>query len=240
MAQRIDHFKGTKAQYIRYLEGLVVDFRSGSATDPESTVTSPCSELVLSSRPTVRSLRSDFRQHVFDLTPPNESNVPTDKLDTFLQSIKPASQWTESRSSAGMTSVERNRWAIRYLVDDPGLAAPTSRIPFPAPVRSRTSELEHARSYGRRKEDLKVNKSLIKTVSEFGELVFVQWSRVMIKRGTYSKDEVNAMMKEWFSLTASKNMRNYRCGGDWTSRVSSELCVTGWGERAFELAAVRT
>jgi hypothetical protein len=84
-----------------------------------------------------------------------------------------------------------------------------------------------------------VDKKLIDAISGFGELVFVQWCKVMIKRGTHSVVEVNEMMATWFPLHSSKNMRKYRCGVDWTSRVSSKLCVTDWGKRAFELFAVR-
>jgi hypothetical protein len=85
-----------------------------------------------------------------------------------------------------------------------------------------------------------MDKRLINTISGFGELVFVQWCKVMIKRKTYSVQEVDEMMMAmWPNLKSSKNMKVYRCGGDWTSRVSSKLCVTDWGKRAFELFAVR-
>ena len=162
------------------------------------------------------------------------------ELAAFLGTVNPASRWTKSRSNAGMASIERNNWMIRFLVDDPSLRTETSRdFLFPAPVRSGNSELEHARFYSERNKILKVDKRLIDAISGFGELVFVQWCRVMIKRGTYSVEEVDEMMATWFPLNSSKNMRNYRCGGNWTSRVSSKLCTTGWGKRAFELFAVR-
>lgn len=118
------------------------------------------------------------------LSTPDGPDVSTEEkeLVTFLGTVYPASQWTKSGSKAGMTSVKRNNWMIRFLVDDPSLRTETSReFLFPALVPSGNSELEHARSYSQRNKNLKVDKKLIDAISGFGELVFVQWCKVMIK-----------------------------------------------------------
>lgn len=240
MVERIVKAKGTK-QCIKHLELLLSDLRSSPTTDAEYTITLSL-PVPPSNLPTVRRRHAaGYEQHVF-LATPGDSNVPTkgNELVRFLGTVNPASGWTKSRRNAGVTSVERNNWMIRFLVNDPSLRTETSReFLFPAPVRSGNSELEHARSYKQRNKNLKVDKKLIDAISEFGELVFVQWCQVMIKRMTYSVEEVNEMVATWFPVNALKNISRYRYGGDWTSRVSSKLCDTEWGKRAFELFAVR-
>lgn len=231
---RVDNFRGTKNEYIKYLEGLVFVQRGYSSV---STTVQPQQDALdaVNSR--------QFGN--FNLKPRGKTSKEKKiaLCDTFLRHVPLVSQWKASREKLGLATVQRNRWAIRFLVDDPSLQDehPLEWEPFRVSrwsTAEQTDELRRAELYIERTASFGSDRKLIDTIIRVQDLVFVQWGTVMEKRARYPAEVIDEMMNRRFKLRNLRRVRKYRYGGNWTSRVFSKLCATSWGKRSFDLVAV--
>lgn len=241
--ERINDFKGSNRSYIEFLEDIAINH--GYKRGPTVRATAPETPLRLTwqLQPGPQKNSSNSLQAVTSTKPQNEKEGVVAQCSAFLSGIRCASRWNESRRNSGLTTVKHNNWTVRFLVDDPCLLDEGEWRPFqfsPSPTTDiATDELSRAESYASRAANFRSDQKLITTVRQLLDLIYVQWCEVMEKRGRYSRDDIEERMYNRFGLKASASVSRYRYGADWTSNVSSKLIAEGWGNRAFELHAVR-
>lgn len=238
---RLFPFKGSDAEYIKYLESMLLEVRyPGNSSSRPS-----CHQIAL----TPSSGQSNFINLSKETFPQKSSQGKLSKppqkvaqweleLQRFLSSVPSAQNWNDARAITGFATEDRNKLAIQIMLGRPASSVPSFNFQDPdAPSLLPMDEedlITRGCDYGRFVVRSVDDGKFAVRVAKYQRLIFVCYCTVLIYVGN-SKETVNWMMRRFISDTDDKNLERHRSGCLWVNRCIAGLLEQRWGYKSWEL-----
>lgn len=248
--ERVFEFHGSDAEYIKYLERKLLEFRPlpSQIQSPNSPPPSPgpANDATLSvsrSQLSPGSRKDDRLQFVhYDPQPRRTSQSQrqwkTD-LRKFIYSIPKLDKWDEKRERVGSSTVEANRLAIQIMLGRSSeiISVPENdeslEIPELMP-EDNFGMISGACKYGSRTRNSKSNMEFSILLAKYQQLIFISYCVVLLDVGN-ATETVNWMLRRYVSDSGPKNLMRYRSGCLWVNRCVASLLTQGWGYKSWEI-----
>lgn len=247
--ERLFPFKGSDAEYIKYLESMILEDRNSRHPSSCPSHHQPAHQTAHQTALVPRSGHSNFINlsessflHNSREGKLSESSqkVPQwqSELNRFLSSVPLAQDWSAARETTGFATVERNRLAIQIMLGRPAISVPNLNFqdvdePLLLPMDEKDL-IARGCDYGRFVIRSADDGKFAVRVAKYQQLIFVCYCTVLIYVGN-SKETINWMMRRFISDTDDKNLERHRSGCLWVNRCIAALLEQRWGYKSWEL-----
>lgn len=242
---RIDSFKGTDSEYIKYLEYQLMQFRSDAHPSTEPQLRGPVNsglrqhgtipgQMMLNDKHMQSSPLPELDIVIWSPgRPSNNANSATavafpDRFNSFRRGIpRNEEEWEEKRQSLDLANPD----GLFRAFDELMLVSPTWTMEKDLPVNGVQDSLIQ---YGNRLGIITHEVHRLKKISKFGKLIFIAACCVAINT-KHPRDKVDDAMRSCLtSMATAKTLRRYRRTALFILQQMDEL-YPELSHRAFEI-----